>query len=52
MSLPPLVRWVYDYHPEANSPEDKLYTHYLKAQDWGPIDHAGNSKTSNTKKLA
>lgn len=34
MSLPPLVRWEYDYHPEPNTPEDKLYTHYLKAQDW------------------
>ncbi|MFC4991987.1 oxygen-dependent coproporphyrinogen oxidase [Rubritalea tangerina] len=34
MSLPPLVRWEYDYHPEPNSPEDKLYTHYLTPKDW------------------
>ncbi|WP_026292798.1 oxygen-dependent coproporphyrinogen oxidase [Rubritalea marina] len=34
MSLPPLVRWEYDYHPEPNTPEAKLYDHYLKAQDW------------------
>lgn len=29
MSMPPLVRWEYDYHPEPNSPEDKLYTDFL-----------------------
>ena len=34
MSLPPQVRWQYDWHPEAGSPEDELYTHYLQAQDW------------------
>jgi coproporphyrinogen III oxidase len=34
MSLPPLVRWEYDYHPEPNTPEAKLYDHFLKPQDW------------------
>ncbi|MGJ8672920.1 oxygen-dependent coproporphyrinogen oxidase [Rubritalea sp.] len=34
MSLPPLVRWEYDYHPEPGTPEAKLYDHYLKPQDW------------------
>lgn len=34
MSLPPLVRWEYDYHPEADTPEAKLYDHYLQPQDW------------------
>lgn len=34
MSLPPLVRWEYDYHPEPNSPEAKLYDHYLQPNDW------------------
>ncbi|CAG9424055.1 oxygen-dependent coproporphyrinogen oxidase [Providencia alcalifaciens] len=29
MSMPPLVRWEYDYHPEAGSPEAKLYTDFL-----------------------
>jgi coproporphyrinogen III oxidase len=34
MSLPPLVRWEYDWHPEPNSPEAKLYDHYLQPQAW------------------
>lgn len=34
MSLPPLVRWVYDWHPEENSAEAELYDVYLKPQDW------------------
>ncbi|HEQ1857514.1 TPA: oxygen-dependent coproporphyrinogen oxidase [Providencia alcalifaciens] len=35
MSMPPLVRWEYDYHPEAGSPEDKLYTDFLiTGKDW------------------
>jgi coproporphyrinogen III oxidase len=31
MSLPPLVRWEYQYQPKAGSPEAKLYEYYLKA---------------------
>ena len=34
MSLPPLVRWRYNWQPEAGSPEAELYDHYLKPQDW------------------
>ena len=34
MSLPPLVRWEYDWHPEAGSPEAELYEHYLQPRDW------------------
>lgn len=33
MSLPPVVRWVYDYHPEPGSREAELYE-YLKPRDW------------------
>jgi coproporphyrinogen III oxidase len=33
MSLPPLVRWLYDYQPEAGSREAELYE-YLKPRDW------------------
>src|SRR5579871_4597059 len=29
MSLPPIVRWRYDWKPEAGSAEDKLYTDFL-----------------------
>jgi len=34
MSLPPTVRWAYNWTPEAGSPEEVLYTDYLRAQDW------------------
>lgn len=34
MSLPPEVRWVYDWHPEPGSEEERLYTHFLAAREW------------------
>jgi len=34
MSLPPRVRWEYNWHPESGSPEEKLYTDYLRPRDW------------------
>lgn len=34
MSLPPIVEWKYDYHPEPNSPEAELYETFLKPNDW------------------
>lgn len=34
MSLPPLVRWEYQYQPEKGSDEAKLYGYYLKPRDW------------------
>ncbi len=33
MSLPPLVKWRYNWQPQADSEEAKLY-HYLKPIDW------------------
>ncbi len=34
MSLPPLVRWEYDYHPEAGSDEARLTEYFLQGRDW------------------
>ncbi|MFT7299753.1 MAG: coproporphyrinogen III oxidase [Porticoccus sp.] len=34
MSLPPLVRWEYDWSPEPNSAEAELYALYLKPREW------------------
>jgi coproporphyrinogen III oxidase len=34
MSLPPLVRWQYDWQPDAGSAEAELYDKYLKLRDW------------------
>ncbi len=38
MSLPPLVRWAYDWHPEPGSEEARLYDVYLKPRDWADED--------------
>ena len=37
MSLPPLVRWDYDWQPEPGTPEAELYDVYLKPQDWADM---------------
>lgn len=34
MSLPPLVRWQYNYQPTPGSREADLYDNYLKPVDW------------------
>jgi len=34
MSLPPKVRWEYDWQPEPGSPEALLSTDYLRPRDW------------------
>jgi coproporphyrinogen III oxidase len=34
MSLPPAVCWDYNWHPEKNSIEEKLYTDFLKPREW------------------
>lgn len=33
MSMPPLVRWEYDYQPEAGSPEAAL-SEFIQVRDW------------------
>ncbi len=34
MSLPPEVRWRYNWSPEPGSPEETLYTDFLRPRDW------------------
>ena len=34
MSLPPLVRWDYDFHPEPGSAEARLYSDFLRPREW------------------
>ncbi len=34
MSLPPIVKWRYDWRPEAGSPEARLYSEFLIGKDW------------------
>lgn len=33
-SLPPLVRWRYDWSPEPGSEEERLYRDFLRPRDW------------------
>lgn len=34
MSLPPLVRWDYQWQPDPDSPEARLYSRYLTPREW------------------
>lgn len=34
MSLPPVVHWDYDSHPEPGSPEARLTEYFLQERDW------------------
>jgi coproporphyrinogen III oxidase len=34
MSLPPIVKWRYDWHPEPGTPEARLYKDFLRPRDW------------------
>ncbi len=34
MSLPPLVKWRYNWRPEPGSPEAKLYSDFLRPREW------------------
>lgn len=34
MSMPPLVKWRYDWHPQPGSAEARLYSDFLVHRDW------------------
>lgn len=34
LSMPPIVKWRYDWHPEPGSQEAKLYTDFITGRDW------------------
>ncbi len=34
MSMPPNVRWRYNWHPQPDEPEFELYENFLKPRDW------------------
>jgi coproporphyrinogen III oxidase len=41
-SLPPLVRWRYDWQPEPGSPEAELAPRFLRPRDWlGETERSG-----------
>jgi coproporphyrinogen III oxidase len=44
MSLPPLVKWRYNWKPESGSDEEKLYKRFLKPQDWLKLNNASQDR--------
>jgi coproporphyrinogen III oxidase len=34
MSMPPVVKWRYDWHPAPGTPEERLYSDFLRPRDW------------------
>jgi coproporphyrinogen III oxidase len=34
MSMPPVVKWRYDWHPEPGTAEARLYSDFLRPRDW------------------
>ena len=40
MSLPPIVKWRYDWKPDPGSPEERLYSDFLTGRDWLPLPEA------------
>ena len=34
MSMPPMVKWSYDWKAKTGSEEEKLYTNFLPPKDW------------------
>lgn len=34
MSMPPVVKWRYDWQPKPGTPEARLYTDFLRPRDW------------------
>jgi coproporphyrinogen III oxidase len=44
LSLPPLVRWDYDWKPEPGSPEAQLYEIFLRPRDWLESSGARNTR--------
>ena len=42
MSLPPNVKWRYDWKPEPGSPEARLYSEFLRPRDWAAEEGAAS----------
>jgi coproporphyrinogen III oxidase len=40
MSMPPVVTWRYDWHPEPGSPEARLYSEFLRPREWASEERA------------
>jgi coproporphyrinogen III oxidase len=43
MSMPPVVKWRYDWAPEADSAEARLYSDFLRPRDWADVSDASDT---------
>ncbi len=41
MSMPPVVKWRYNWQPEPGTPEARLYSDFLRPRDWAGLDSSG-----------
>ncbi|MFZ2649338.1 MAG: oxygen-dependent coproporphyrinogen oxidase [Burkholderiaceae bacterium] len=41
ISMPPIVKWRYNWAPQAGTPEARLYSDFLRPRDWLGEDGAG-----------
>jgi coproporphyrinogen III oxidase len=46
MSMPPIVKWRYDWHPQPGSPEARLYTDFLRPRHWADEPAAADGMAS------
>ena len=46
MSMPPEVKWSYQFQVEKDSEEEKLYNHYLKPKEWINDTYIGCNSTN------
>jgi coproporphyrinogen III oxidase len=37
MSMPPIVKWRYDWKPQDGTPEARLYSDFLRPREWAAI---------------
>ncbi|MBM3389458.1 MAG: oxygen-dependent coproporphyrinogen oxidase [Betaproteobacteria bacterium] len=42
MSMPPIVKWRYDWKPQTATPEGRLYSDFLRARDWAAWSGPGS----------
>lgn len=47
-SMPPLVRWVYDFEAKPDTPEARLVEQFLKPRDWLAADLALDTEVEGT----
>ena len=48
MSMPPVVKWRYNWQPEPGTPEALLYSDFLRPRDWAGLVLTGTDRADRT----